>query len=161
LSLLVAVALLLLLVPLGTSATAALPTIVQGCVPPVIGPDRYRLWVSACGPTYVIRNTNYTYGVVIKNFGRTSFRKIELSVIHYDPITGSSIPYSRGAYNRSDTAVWTLKKFKAGRFFRVNITLPFKQHNDPKGSNFVVEARGYGPSEHRDLTKDVIFKKKR
>jgi hypothetical protein len=71
------------------------------------------------------------------------------------------LPYGRGPYNRSDTAVWTLKNFKAGRFFRVNITLPFKQHNDPKGSNLEVEARGYGPWEHRNVTKDVIFKKSR
>jgi hypothetical protein len=34
-----------------------------------------------------------------------------------------------------------------GQFFRVNITLPFEQHNDLPGSNFVVEARGYSPHE--------------
>jgi len=159
-SLFVAVALLVLLVPLGTGASAAFPTVkVEGCKPPLIGPVRYSLWVSACGPAHVIRNTNYTYGVVVKNFGKASLRKIKLSVIHYDPITRSSIRYRR-AYRtdyREHAAVWTLHDFKPGRLFRVNITLPFKQHNDPKGSNFTVEARGYGPSEVRDRTKDVVF----
>jgi hypothetical protein len=89
-TLLLAVGSLVLLVPLGTSSSAAPPILHEGCVPPAIGPDRYNLWVSACGPTYVVRNTNYTYGVVVKNFGGASFRRIELSVIHYDPITRSS-----------------------------------------------------------------------
>jgi hypothetical protein len=43
---------------------------------------------------------------------------------------------------------------------RVNITLPFKQHNDPKGSNLMIEARGYAPSERGGFTKDVTFIKK-
>jgi hypothetical protein len=76
----------------------------------------------ACGPGHVIRNTNYTYGVAVKNFGKRSFRKLQL--------------------------------------IRVNIVLPFKQHSDPKGSNFTVDVRGYGPSERGGLTKDFIFIKK-
>lgn len=160
-TLFIAVAVLLLLVPLGTSASAAPRNFVEGCNPPVLGPERYSLWVSACGPTYVIRNTNYTYGVVVKNYSKARFRKLKLSVFHYDPITRSSVPYSR-PYNRTDTAAWTLHNFKPGQLFRVNITLPFNEHNDPKGSNFVVEARGYGaPSETRNRTKDVVFKRKR
>jgi hypothetical protein len=58
---------------------------------------------------------------------------------------------------RSGLAVST--GFKCMRSLN-DITLPFKQHNDPKGSNFMVEARGYTPSERGGLTKDVIFIKK-
>jgi hypothetical protein len=49
---------------------------------------------------------------------------------------------------------------QAPAFFVCANTVPFKQHNDPKGSNFMVEARGYSPSERGGLTKDVIFIKK-
>ena len=149
-----------LLVALGTSASAAPPPDhYPGCDPPPVGPERYSLWVSACGPSRVIRNHNYTYGVVVKNFGKRSFRRLELTVIHQEPITRSSVPYSHAL--RPDYAVWTLHKFKPGQLFRVNITLPFRQHNDPKGSNLVIGVRGYGPSE-RDgfFTKDVTFTKK-
>jgi hypothetical protein len=152
-------ALPVLQVAFGTCASAApTVTILQGCHPPLIGPDRYNLWVGACGPKYVIRNTNYTYGVVVKNYGKRSFRRLKLTVIHEDPITRSSIPYGHAL--RPDYAVWTLHNFKPGQLLRVNITLPFKQHNDPKGSSFTVDVRGYGPSERGGLTKDVIFIKK-
>jgi hypothetical protein len=103
----------------------------------------------------VIRNTNYTYGVVVKNFGKRSFRRLKVTVIHQDPITRSSLPYSHRL--RPDYAVWTLRAFKPGQVFRVNITLPFRQHNDPKGSNLVIEVRAFGPSERGGLTKDVVF----
>jgi hypothetical protein len=106
----------------------------------------------------VIRNTNYSYGVVVKNFGKRSFRRVKLTVIHQDPLTRSSSPYSHAL--RPDYAVCTLYKFKPGQVFRVNITLPFRQHNDPRGSNFVIEVRGYGPAERGGLTKDVTFIKK-
>lgn len=149
-----------LLVALGTSASAATPTITfrAGCNPPLVGPERYSLWVGACGPSHVIRNTNYSYGVVVKNFGKRSFRRVKLTVIHQDPLTRSSSPYSHAL--RPDDAVWTLTKFKPDQVFRVNITLPFRQHNDPKGSNLTIEVRGYGPSERGGLTKDVTFIKK-
>jgi hypothetical protein len=68
---LLAVALLLLLVQLGTGASAAPRTIAENCDPSsfVFGPERYHLVVSACGPRYVVRNKNYTYVVVVKNYG--------------------------------------------------------------------------------------------
>lgn len=149
-----------LLVSLGASASAAPTiTILPGCVPPLAKPERYNLWVGACGPTHVIRNTNYTYGVVVKNFGKRTFRRVRLTVTHQDPITRSSIPYSRAL--RPDSAVWTLLRFRPGQLFRVNITLPFRQHNDPKGSNLMIQVRGYGPSEGGGwMTKDVTFIKK-
>lgn len=57
------------------------------------------------------------------------------------------------------SAVSTLHNFTPGRFFRVNITLPFKQHADPKGSNLIVVVRGLGPSvgrsERQGLTRDI------
>jgi hypothetical protein len=105
-----------------------------------------------------MRNTNYTYGVVVKNFGNRSFRRVKLTVIHQDPITRSSLPYRHGL--RPDYAVWTVNNFKSGQLFRVKVTLPFRQHNDPKGSNLTIEVRGYGPSERGGLTKDVTFIKK-
>ena len=156
-----------LLILLGTSVSAAQPTttIVPGCNPPFIGPERYSLWVSACGPSHVIENRNYTYGAVVKNYGKRTFRKLKLSVIHYDPITRSSRPYRREV--RRDlpplmyASVWTLNNFKPGQFFRVNITLPFKWHNDLRGSHFVVEARGYSPHERVGRSKDVVFIKKK
>jgi hypothetical protein len=79
-------------------------------------------------------------------------------VIHQDPITRSSSPYRHAL--RPDYAVWTLNRFKPGQVFCVNIRLPFRQHNDPKGSNLMIEVRGYGPSERAGLTKDVTFIKK-
>lgn len=164
-------ALPLLVVSLGTGVSAAQPTvtIVPGCNPPFLGPERYSLWVSACGPSRVIENRNYTYGAVVKNYGKRAFRKLKLSLIHYDPITRSSRPYRReirrnsappgSAYYPSPmyAAVWTLSNFKPGQFFRVNITLPFKWRL--RGSHFVVEARGYSPHEIVGLSKRVVFKK--
>ena len=62
---------------------------------------------------------------------------------------------------RPDSAVWTLLRFRPGQLFRVNITLPFRQHNDPKGSNLMIQVRGYGPPEGGGwMTKDVTFIKK-
>ena len=151
--------LVLLAAPAASPSAARNIDRLPGCVPPPIGPERYHLWVGACGPAHVIRNVNYTYGLVVKNFGKRTFRKVKLTVIHEDPITRSSIPYSHGL--RPDYAVWTLNKFQPGQLFHVNITLPFKQHNDPKGSNLTVAVRGYGPSDKgAGVTKDVTFIKK-
>jgi hypothetical protein len=68
-TLLLLTALPALVIPLGTSVSAAQPTVtvVLGCKPPFLGPERYSLWVSACGPSHVIENRNYTYGAVVKN----------------------------------------------------------------------------------------------
>jgi hypothetical protein len=49
------------------------------------------------------------------------------------------------------------REVKPGQFFRVNITLPFKRHIDPKGSNIMVNARGDSPRDRGGRTKDVIF----
>lgn len=161
---LVAVATLVLLVLLGGSAAAA-PSVSPGCQPPLLGPDRYSFWLNVCGPGRVIRNTQHTYEVVLKNFGRRNFRTVKLSVIHWEPISRSSIPSRRAIVRfgtaRERAAIWTLHNFKPGRLFRVNITLPFKQHNDPKGSNLFVFARGLDPSvgrpEIQEATKDITF----
>jgi len=149
-----------LVVALGASASATRPTssIGPGCNAPIVGPERSTLWVGACGRSRVIRNTKYTYGVVVKNYGKKSFRKVKLTVIHQDPIARSSVPYRLAL--RPDYAVWTLHRFKPGRLFRVNITLAFRQHNDPKGSNLVIDARGYGPGAHAGITYDVTFIKR-
>jgi hypothetical protein len=124
------------------------------------GDVRDKLWLKACGPMKVIRGTDYSYTVVLTNISKTTFRRVELAVIHYDPITRSSIPYRREArpeYAPMYAAAWTLSKFKPGQSFRVGIRLPFEQHNNPKGSNIAIEARAQGPSDYTQLTKDVFF----
>jgi hypothetical protein len=164
-----------LVIAVGTSVSAGQPavTIVPGCTPPFfapfLGPDRYSLWVRACGPSHVVENRNYTYGAVVKNYGKGTFRKLKLSVLHFDPISRSSRPYRRE--RRGDlpppmmASVWTLSSFKPGQFFRVSITLAFQAAHRcaaPRcltGSNFTVEARGYNPNERVGLSKRVVFKK--
>jgi hypothetical protein len=128
-----------------------------------LGPDgRQKLAVNVCGPTKVTPGTSYSYTVVLANIKATSFRTVKLSVIHYDPITRSSLPYSRRVYMPDplmSVAVFkTIRDFKPGRTFRVSFRLPFKKHNDPKGSNFMVEARGYGPRAVSGRTYDVWWK---
>src|SRR5262245_16286891 len=71
-----------------SSASTPVPT---GCLPPVFGPTRNSLWISVCGPSRVIRNTRNSYGVAVMNFGKARFRTLRLSLIHYDPITASSV----------------------------------------------------------------------
>ncbi len=151
-----------LLVTLGTSAPAS-PTAWPRCQAPTypgLG-TRQKLGVHICGPSRVVRGKNYSYTVVLANFIPVRYRKITLSVIHHDPITRSSIPYRR-VYNYvygEKAAVWTLRNFKARpHTFRVSFMLPFKQHDDKKGSNLIVDARGYGPSAVvGGLTHDVFF----
>jgi hypothetical protein len=175
-TLLLATALPALVIAVGTSVSAAQPgvTIVPGCTPPFLapflGPEKYSLWVRACGPSHVVENRNYTYGAVVKNYGKMTFRKLKLSVLHYDPITRSSRPYRRE--RRGDlpppmmASVWTLNNFKPGQFFRVNITLAFQAaHRCPAPrcltqSHFTIEGRGYGPHEIVGRTKYVVFIKK-
>lgn len=101
--------------------------------------------VNVCGSTKVIRGANYSYTVVLTNISNVSYRSVKLSVIYAHPITRSSIPYSC-VYSPifRYAALWTLNDFKPGRTFRVGFTLPFKEHNDKKGSNFVIEASAHG-----------------
>lgn len=139
----------------------AAPTTWPPCPAPTFWPGelRTKLPVNACGPRKVIPSVNYSYTVVLTNNSKTSYRRVKLSLIHYDPITRSSRPYRREAsrvYSPMYAAVWTLHDLKPGQTFRVGIRLPFLKHSDPKGSNFMIEARargaGGGPS-----TKDVFF----
>lgn len=168
---LAAVAPLVLLVLLGTNAcanggavdgSAVALTRLAGCQPPRLPAWTVRyhndLWVGVCGPTNVARNTTHTYEIVVKNFTRSS-GPVRLWMIHYDPITSNSIPYRR-AYNRTDgelETIWILHHFKPFQVRRVKITLPIKQHNDPKGSNLVVRAWGRGRNEHGSYWKDINF----
>ena len=129
------------------------------------GDLRGKLWPHICGPRKVIPGKNYSFTVVVTNISDTSYRRLKLSVDHYDPFARASLPYRREAAASGGPlmqgAVWTLKNFKPGRSFRVSFTLPFKQHNDPKGSNFEVDAYvAQGPVYSTDLlgmTHDVVF----
>lgn len=136
------------------SASAAWPT----CPVPLGAPERgIKVVLNICGPKYVTRGVNYNYTVVLANRGQATYGRITLSVIHEDPITRSSIPYR--SY-RPDCAIWRLAKVKPDKTFRVSFRLPFKQHNDPKGSNLTVGLRADRRSCMGGLTKDVIFVKK-
>jgi len=123
---------------------------------------RATLGLSVCGPTKVFRNVNYSYTVVLKNIKTTTFRTVRLSVIHYDPIRRASRPYRRAGTwvdpLMSVATFPTLTNFRPGDTYRVSFTLPFKQHNDPKGSNFVVEVQAFGPRARTDRTYDVWWK---
>ena len=121
---------------------------------------RMKLIVKACGPARVFRGAPYSYTTQVTNIGRTTYRTVELTVLHYDPIVRSSAPYRRQKpvspyYMRG--AVWTRKNFKPGQTLRVGIRLPFLQHNDPNGSNLVLLARARGPKHSGEGTKDVYF----
>jgi len=156
--LLAAPALLLASLASGVSAS---PTSGSNCQATAYMPgDRGALFLNVCGPGEVIPGVNYEYVVVLTTKAR--HRTIRLSVVFYDPITRSSIPYRRERnpiYNQS-AAVWTIKSLKPGQVFRVSFRLPFKRHNDPKGSNLEIGAVAYGPRAGfpRDfITKDVVF----
>jgi hypothetical protein len=139
---------------LSTSVSGA-PSAWPTCAAPFGTPDRgIKVVLNICGPKYVIRGVNYNYTVVVANRGQTTYRRITLSVIHEDPITRSSIPYR--SY-RPDCATWRLAKVKPNKTLRVSFRLPFKQHGDPKGSNFTVDLRADRRSCVGGLTKDVTF----
>lgn len=129
------------------------------------GPVRYSFEATVSGPTHVVRNTQHTYEVAVKNYGKKTFGTVELSVLHWEPISRSSKPYRRKTVSvgttRERAAIWTMHNFKPGRSFRVYITLPFKQHNDPIGSNLEVWVRGLRPSvgrpERRNGMWDITF----
>jgi hypothetical protein len=154
----------LLILPLGTSVSAA-PTAAGDCPARFYTPDdRGSLFLNVCGPGNVIRGVNYNYEVVLTT--KASHRTIKLSVVYYDPITRSSVPYriERNPIYNQHAAVWTIKNLKPGQIFRVSIRLPFKQHRDPKASNFEVGVVAYGPragDPRGFLTKDVTFIKKK
>lgn len=156
-------ALPLLVVPLVTDASTTTPinpTAQVSCPDRLPEQRRHPLTVSVCGPKRVTPGVNYKYTVVLTNLSDLTYRRVKLSVVHADPITRSSIPYRR-VYNvryLRNAALWTMKNFKPGRSYRVEVTLPFNKHNDPGGSNFVVDARAVGPAAHTDFTKDVFFK---
>ena len=120
------------------------------------GDIRAKLWGHMCGPHRVIRGVNYSYTVVVTNISDATYRVLKLVVSHYDPLTRASRPYRREAAANGDThmkgAVWTRKRLKPGQSFRISFTLPFKQHQDPIGSNFDVVANGHGLQ-----TYDVFF----
>lgn len=121
---------------------------------------RVKLIVKACGPTRVIRGVPYSYTAQVTNIGRTTYRTVDLTVLHYDPIVRSSAPYRRQKPVEPyymPGAVWTRKNFKPGQTLRVGIRLPFLQHKDPKGSNLVLVARARGPKHSGQSTKDVHF----
>jgi hypothetical protein len=147
----------------GAGATSA-PTTWPRCSAPTVWESaglRGKLRVNACGPTKVVRGINYSYTVLLTNISKTRFRRVELSFIHYDAITRSSRPYrreERPEYSPMSAAVWALSNCKPHQTFRVGIRLPFLQHNDPKGSNFVIEARTREPKHFSGgLFKDVVF----
>ena len=103
------------------------------------------LYENICGPHRVIRGVNYRYTVVVTNIGDTNDRAVRIVLTHYDPLTRTSLPY-RGE-PAGVRAIWTRKNLKPGQSFRIGFTLPFKEHNDPTGSNFNVNGRAY----------DVVF----
>lgn len=98
-----------------------------------------------CGPHRVIRGVNYHYTFVVTNIGDTNDRAVRVVLTHYDPLARTSLPY-RGE-PAGVRAVWTRKNLKPGQSFRIGFTLPFKEHNDPTGSNFDVNGSTY----------DVVF----
>jgi hypothetical protein len=102
------------------------------------GDLRSKLFANICGPHRVIRGVNYSYTVVVTNIRDVNDRAVRLVLSHYDPLARTSLPY-RGE-PAGVRAVWTRKNLKPGQSFRVGFTLPFKEHNDPTGSNFSVKA---------------------
>ena len=148
------------------AASAAWPT----CRPSSNAATRYDLQIRICGPTRVIPNRDYDYTVVVTNLGRfaeyssdtfgPTHRGITISVIHYDTLTRSSIRFRPGPEINPTmrTSVVKLKQLKRRQSFRFGITLPFRRHADPTGSNFVVVVRSLRPNETRDLYKDVVYR---
>lgn len=95
---------------------------------------------------------------MLRNNTKIRFRRVKLSVIHYDPIARSSRPYRREpspVYRPMYAAVWIVRDLKPAQTFRVGIRMPFLRHKDPRGSTFMVEARA--PGAGGDATKDVSF----
>ena len=149
-----------------TAASAAWPT----CRPWSSPATRYDLHLRICGPTKVIPNRDYDYSVVVTNLGRSveyssgtfgpTHRGITISVVHYDPLTRSSIRFRPGPEINPTmrTSVVTLKQLKRRQSFRFGITLPFRRHADPTGSNFVVFVRSLRPNETQDATEDVVYR---
>ncbi len=114
------------------------------------GELRSKLYANICGPHRVIRGVNYSYTVVVTNIGDANDRVLRVVLSHYDPLTRTSLPY-RGE-PAGVRAVWIRKNLKPGQSFRIGFTLPFKEHNDPTGSNFSV-----GVDRSSIGTYDVVF----
>lgn len=146
-------------IPRGSSALRSL-TVSPRCPPPVgVFDGRAQLGLSVCGPTKVVPNGRYSYTVVLGNIKATTFRTVSLSLMHYDPITQASRPFRHaGAWvdPLMSVAVFPpIRNFGPGQTFRISFTLVFKRHIDPKGLNFVVEARASGPRAVAERTYDV------
>jgi hypothetical protein len=119
------------------------------------GDLRSKLFANMCGPHRVIRGVNYSYTVVVTNIGDANDRAVRVVLSHYDPLTRTSLPYRREPSRVGmRVAIWTRKNLKPGQSFRIGFTLPFKEHNDPTGSNFSVKA---DRSSNGLGTYDVVF----
>jgi len=137
----------------GSTATAA-----AGWPPcPAIYPGdvvRQKLSGNVCGPRRVIPGVNYSFTVVVTNISNKTFHPFTLHISHYDPFTRTSRPYRRTKAQNGDPimkgAAWTVKRLRPRQSLRISFTLPFRRHNDPKGSNFDVAEIG---------THDVVFVK--
>ncbi len=128
------------------------------------GDIRSKLWGNVCGPKRVIPGRDYRFTVVVTNISDTNYRRLRLSVSHYEPLTRASLPSRQEPAANGDPLMqgtgWTLRNFKPGRSVRVSFTLRFKQHPDPKGSNFDVRlaAQDAGDDDSNNLgTHDVAF----
>jgi hypothetical protein len=128
------------------------------------GDMRAKLWGHVCGPKRVISGKDYRFTVVVTNISDTSYRKLRMSVSHYERLTHASLPYRHEPAANGDPrmqgAGWTLRNFKPGRSFQISFTLSFRPHPDPKGSNFNVDLAAQDPA-HDDSnnlgTHDVTF----
>ena len=121
---------------------------------------RQKLLVKVCGEQKVIPGRDYPYTVLLTNAGERTYRGLELTVTHYERLTGASRPYRRGDRAISPwESIWTVDQLRPAQTFRLGIRLPFLRHNDPKGSNFMVSVRARGQKNGTGLlTKDVYFK---
>ena len=147
---------------LGAGAAAA-PTPWPRCTAPTdwAGSERrQKLLVTVCGASRVVRGVEHNYTVLLTNVDKRSYRGLKLAVIHYDPIVRSSRPYRRGPqplHYVMQEAIFTVGTLAPGKTFRLGIRLPFLQHNDPKGSNFMVYVRKRGSKTGAGITNDVWF----
>jgi len=122
------------------------------------GDLRDKVWLKICGPHEVVRGRNYKFTIVVQNISTVTFREFEMWIYHYDPITRSTRPYRRGAggYGGMTAAILPLKSLKPRAIRGVSIMLPFKEHNDPIGSNVTIELRAAKWSTG-GTTHDVFF----
>jgi hypothetical protein len=123
---------------------------------PLPGEVREKVWGHICGPKRVIPGVNYSFTVVVTNISRKTWHPFTLHIAHYDPFTRTSLPYRRTKVAAwlgdpiMEGAAWTVKRLRPNQSLRISFTLPFRRHNDPKGSNFAVRELG-------NATADVVF----